>query len=151
MNVYQEIIRLATGVTAPADLEEIEDYMRNVYWHSTLDWQGRGELEISAKKSWEEIKLMRYLREPIRRLYCSCCGGVTRGRQWHNRDTGHGLCVDCIPLVSRPKFSTPEDVQRNYGVRGVHYDLPEPGLDDAALQTLINVLDGVDLNLGATK
>ena len=59
MNVYQEIIRLATGVTAPADLEEIEDYMRNVYWNSTLSWQTREMLEQSARESWIEIQFMR--------------------------------------------------------------------------------------------
>lgn len=58
----------------------------------------------------------------VRNLKCSCCGGLTRGRQWHNRDTGYGLCSSCISFVS--ERTTPEEVRRCYGDRGVHYDLP---------------------------
>jgi hypothetical protein len=36
---------------------------------------------------------------PARWLLCSCCGAETRGRQWHNRDTGYGLCVSCIQAL----------------------------------------------------
>ena len=59
----------------------------------------------------------------VRRLLCSCCGAVTRGRQWYNRDTGHGLCVDCIEQCQRNE--TPEQFERCYGVRGVHFDIKE--------------------------
>jgi len=58
---------------------------------------------------------------PIRRLLCSCCGAVTRGRQWHNRDTGYGLCVDCIERCHRNE--TPEQFRQLYGDRGVHFDV----------------------------
>jgi len=60
---------------------------------------------------------------PIRRMSCSCCGAVTCGRQWHNRDTGYGLCVDCIERCQRNE--TPEQFERCYGVRGVHFDIQE--------------------------
>lgn len=43
------------------------------------------------------------------------------GRQWWNRDTGYGLCVDCITFVGRGQSD--EDTERQYGVRGVHYDV----------------------------
>jgi hypothetical protein len=56
-----------------------------------------------------------------RGLICACCGERTMGRQWWNRDTGYGLCVPCIPFVSRKQ--TDEEVERSYGVRGVHYDV----------------------------
>lgn len=56
------------------------------------------------------------------RLTCACCGSETRGRQWHNRDKGYGLCPDCIEFVS--KNETPEAVESMYGKRGTHYDLP---------------------------
>jgi hypothetical protein len=62
------------------------------------------------------------VRQPIRHLLCSCCGGVTRGRQWSNRDDGYGLCVFCIDFCSRNE--TPERFQSLYGVRGVHFDVP---------------------------
>lgn len=59
---------------------------------------------------------------PIRRLTCCCCGESTIGRQWWNRDTGFGLCADCIPFVSRGESA--EGLQSTYGTRGVHYDIP---------------------------
>jgi len=70
----------------------------------------------------------------LERLYCSCCGGVTTGRQWSNRDTGYGLCVSCIPQCSRNQ--TDEEFQRTYGVRGIHFDLSQsPPGDEAVCET----------------
>lgn len=57
----------------------------------------------------------------VRRMLCSCCGAVTKGRQWHNRDTGYGLCVECIPYCQRGE--THETFQKLYGLRGVHFDV----------------------------
>ena len=61
----------------------------------------------------------RKLLENPRRLLCTCCGQATRGRQWWNQDEGTGLCEACIPFVT-PRV---EDMQRTYGIRGIHYDL----------------------------
>lgn len=61
------------------------------------------------------------VRQPVSRLLCSCCGAVTRGRQWYNRDTGYGLCVSCIDYCHRNE--SPERFQSLYGVRGVHFDV----------------------------
>lgn len=55
------------------------------------------------------------------RMRCSCCGGETIGRQWHNRDTGWGLCVSCIDFCKRNE--TEESFARLYGEWGVHYDI----------------------------
>lgn len=55
----------------------------------------------------------------IRTLTCSCCGALTRGRQWHNRDTGYGVCESCIERIGEKE--TPEQLHRNYGEKGVHY------------------------------
>lgn len=64
---------------------------------------------------------------PLRNLLCCCCAGRLIGRQWHNRDTGYGLCVECIPRVSNPR-NCPEqgDMERLYGIDGVHYNVPNP-------------------------
>lgn len=58
---------------------------------------------------------------PVRRLYCSCCGAVTHGRQWSNRDTGYGLCKRCIDFVGRHYDAA--EMRSLYGERGVHYDI----------------------------
>ncbi len=59
----------------------------------------------------------------VRWLYCACCGERCRGRQWWNRDTGWGLCANCIDYTS--KSETPEEHRQCYGERGVHYDIAE--------------------------
>ena len=58
----------------------------------------------------------------IRRLLCPCCGAVTRGRQFHNQDDGHGLCERCADWI--PSRWPETDMERTYGVRGTHYCLP---------------------------
>ena len=61
--------------------------------------------------------------KPIRNLVCCCCGTMTRGRQWWNRDKGFGLCEDCG--VNLPEKGVPPEEMRDlYGVAGVHYCLP---------------------------
>lgn len=59
--------------------------------------------------------------KPVLNLTCACCGAYTRGRQWHNRDNGFGLCPDCIDDVG----INDADRQDAYGVRGIHYDVKE--------------------------
>ena len=60
--------------------------------------------------------------KPIRTLLCCCCGGYTKGRQFYNQDTGHGLGDCCVDFVT-PRT---EDMERTYGVPGVHYRIEEP-------------------------
>lgn len=59
---------------------------------------------------------------PTESLECCCCGGGTRGRQWHNRDTGYGMCVSCIAYVKK-RGMPDEEILENYGHKGVHYDV----------------------------
>lgn len=59
------------------------------------------------------------------RLTCCCCGAATIGRQWHNRDTGYGLCESCAETI--PKRWPGEDMQGNYGLKGYHYALGAEG------------------------
>lgn len=53
---------------------------------------------------------------------CTCCGAATYGRQWHNLDTGFGLCGGCIDFTARSMDA--HEHTRIYGYRGIHYDLP---------------------------
>jgi len=58
---------------------------------------------------------------PLVRLNCCCCGGVTRGRQFFNQDTGYGLGTCCVEFV-KPRV---QDMARTYGIEGVHYLAPQ--------------------------
>ena len=56
---------------------------------------------------------------------CSCCGGdAGKWLQWHNRDTGWGMCRNCIDwLVQRDaRDGTPEAIHELYGIPGVHHE-----------------------------
>jgi hypothetical protein len=55
MSRYREIIKQATGCT-DAEAVEIENVMRDVIFHSTLDWQTRWELEEAARLALEVIR-----------------------------------------------------------------------------------------------
>ena len=50
MTFYQDLIIKATAANR-RDAEYIEDIMRNDIFHSTLDWQSRGELTRAAKEA----------------------------------------------------------------------------------------------------
>jgi len=58
-----------------------------------------------------------------REMICCCCGSYTKGRQWWNRDKGFGLCSKCADWIAERE--TPEEMARNYGQRGEHYDIKE--------------------------
>jgi len=55
MSRYRDIIKGATGCT-DVQASEIEDCMRNVIFHSTLDWQSCSELEEAARMAVEVIR-----------------------------------------------------------------------------------------------
>ncbi len=72
---------------------------------------------------------------PPRNLSCSVCGARTRGRQWHNRDTGYGVCTACALHVAAKEgdgaaFSY-------YGHRGIHWDLDYPTSPESVVERLL--------------
>lgn len=63
-------------------------------------------------------------RIQVRSMYCSCCGGrCGRWLQWHNRDTGYGVCTSCVAKIEQRNLTArePIDIERTYGVRGVNW------------------------------
>lgn len=59
----------------------------------------------------------------IKRLSCCCCGASHYGRQFHNQDTGFGLCETCVNWIKERGTYTPEEFNRTYGIEGVNYKL----------------------------
>jgi hypothetical protein len=60
------------------------------------------------------------MAKPVRELGCNCCGGYTRGRQWWNRDSGYGMCVECIAYVRKQGMGE-DEIREYYGVEGIHW------------------------------
>jgi hypothetical protein len=58
MSFYKELIIEATNCTE-AEAWEIEDVMRNDIFHSTLDWQTKGQLKKAAREGHEVVKYMK--------------------------------------------------------------------------------------------
>lgn len=56
----------------------------------------------------------------VRLLDCCVCGGGAYGRQWHNRDTGYGLCDSCADWLKSIGTSE-QEMKECYGVEGIHY------------------------------
>jgi len=70
------------------------------------------------------------LLKPVRSLECCCCGGLTRGRQWWNRDTGYGICSKCIQWLRTSRKSDRDDPRESeeqirdyYGIEGIHFNV----------------------------
>ena len=64
MSRYRDIIKRATGCT-DAQAAQVEDVMRKVIFHSTLDWQSREELEDAARLGLEIIRQEASLRREL--------------------------------------------------------------------------------------
>lgn len=93
----------------------------NAYWH-TYDTMGLSQDHIISNL---KLKLQTQANENNftgreRSLTCSCCGALTSGVQYHNKDTGFGLCNQCMPLNSRRGADVNEMVEV-FGVQGIHY------------------------------
>lgn len=58
MSFYQQLIIKSTNCTE-TDARKIEEYMRHVIFHSTLDWQTKEQFEHGARKAWLCIQYLR--------------------------------------------------------------------------------------------
>jgi len=57
-----------------------------------------------------------------RRLTCCVCGcDAGRWEQHWNRDTGFGICPECVAWL-KDRGETDETLRNAYGVAGVNYD-----------------------------
>lgn len=93
-----------------ADIQAMPDDADVAYLTSAAIYGQEGVYEFARLK-----------RSPVVQLRCCCCGGYTKGRQFHNQDTGFGLGTCCVAFVT-PR--TPE-MARTYGTAGVHYAIPD--------------------------
>jgi hypothetical protein len=60
--------------------------------------------------------------DTIRRMTCAVCGSdAGRWAQWHNRDTGFGLCLRCVGWLRNDRKMPAEELRRLYGVAGVNF------------------------------
>lgn len=55
-------------------------------------------------------------------LECCVCGnGAGRWQQHWNRDTGYGICADCVQWLRATGRATEEEIKDLYGVEGVNF------------------------------
>lgn len=53
-------------------------------------------------------------------LTCACCNGhAGRWQQWHNQDTGFGLCARCADWIHRRGMDA-ATLTQTYGKAGIH-------------------------------
>ena len=64
---YALAIHEATGVRSPTVLRQIEDTMRHVIFHSTLDWQDRDTFSKGAREAYGIVRL-KHRRKSVERL-----------------------------------------------------------------------------------
>ena len=65
-NGYQKTIKEATNCD-DSELDEIEDFMRDIIFHSTLDWQTHEEFVAGARKAHEVLRYMRARKKKAKR------------------------------------------------------------------------------------
>ena len=57
----------------------------------------------------------------VRSLECCCCGAPAgRWEQWWNRDTGFGICQNCVDW-QRARGTSKEEIEDLYGFEGVNW------------------------------
>jgi hypothetical protein len=60
----------------------------------------------------------------VRNLTCCCCGArAGRWQQHWNRDTGFGVCADCVEGM-RKRGTTEAEIADCYGKEGVNWGSP---------------------------
>lgn len=57
---YAKSISDATGLVDSAKLEMVENYMRNCYFNSTLDWVDAKTFRKAAKESALELEMLKW-------------------------------------------------------------------------------------------
>lgn len=73
----------------------------------------------------------------MKNLRCCSCGGSAPGRQWHNRDTGYGICPRCFEAWIK-KLGIEEAIHC-CGMPGIHHSPKTPA---PAVADLVEILVG---------
>lgn len=95
----------------------------NAYWHLYAEMGEPPERILQRLRDGIRLQAKRGTdaeHPRARRLLCACCGAVTSGRQWWNRDTGYGLCDACIPANSHSGADMTE-LEFGFGLQGYHF------------------------------
>jgi hypothetical protein len=113
---YNEIIVQATGCSLP-DAEDVEEIMRGVIFHSTLDWQTRDELEVGARIAYAVLQNMRRASHPRHAAW-----GGSSGRQKRRS-------VEVVFALSQSHYTV---------LKGIFWSIPDsvPGLTACRLEWL---------------
>jgi hypothetical protein len=58
MTCYEELISRATGLVDMHRIRMVESYMREIYFHSTLNWQDDKTLKRAARESAQDLAFL---------------------------------------------------------------------------------------------
>ena len=58
MTIYTDLISEATGLSDPDKIQQVEGYMRHIYFHSTLNWQTEQQLITAARESAQDLEII---------------------------------------------------------------------------------------------
>lgn len=93
--------------------------------------RGRGHMHGGSYRHMDASEL------PVVRLACCICGDGLRGRQWRNLEAGRGICGECA--AQEFVRNTAAEMERSYGVGGVHY-----AVDTGELRRGVVQIDGIE-------
>ncbi len=82
-------------------------------------YRHRKERRLALREHARKETKMKTNSTDVKTLVCCSCGGVTTGRQWHNRDLGYGLCGKCAKWIATRL--TVKDMESYYGIKDINY------------------------------
>lgn len=114
------------------DLLDVINYLGEATGHLVKVQDGKAKLYETMQGIEFEVEYVSYEsvtpieERPARSLTCCCCGELTIGRQWWNRDNGFGLCNACAERIS--EIEDEAHMESCYGKKGIHYALKQGGV-----------------------
>jgi hypothetical protein len=60
MTFYEQVIATATGLSDIEKIRKVENYMRHMFFHSTLSWQEMDDLVFAARESAKDLAAIKW-------------------------------------------------------------------------------------------
>lgn len=116
LTCYADVVQAVKAATNMVELWRVVEMAETCYMADSqvLKMSDAEWVEFNKVLAAKKVDL-----ETVEVLTCACCHGSAKGRQWHNRDEGYGLCSKCAEWLKG--VESPEVMRSNYGIAGFHY------------------------------